>query len=102
MEANFNIMKALSMQIKQLEKCILQQAIPMDNFEFLKGIDGIGVILTWVILLETGDISRFKGPGNYASYCRCVDNRRESNGKSKGENNKKNGNKFLSWAYVEA
>ena len=43
MEANFNIMKALSLQIKQLEKCILQQTIPMDNFEFLKSIDGIGV-----------------------------------------------------------
>ena len=102
MEANFNIMKALGLQIKQLEKCILQQTIPMDNFEFLKSIDGIGVILTWVILLETGDIHRFKGPGNYASYCRCVDSRRESNGKRKGENNKKNGNKFLSWAYIEA
>ena len=63
MEANFNIMKALNVQIKQLEKCILQQAVPMDNFEFLKNIDGIGVILTWVILLETGDITRFKGPG---------------------------------------
>lgn len=25
-----------------------------------------------------------------------------SNGKKKGENNKKNGNKYLSWAYVEA
>jgi len=78
------------------------QTIPMDNFEFLKSIDGIGVILTWVILLETGDINRFQGPGNYASYCRCVDSRRESNGKRKGENNKKNGNKFLSWAYIEA
>ena len=28
MEANFNIMKALGLQIKQLEKCILQQTIP--------------------------------------------------------------------------
>ena len=27
---------------------------------------------------------------------------RISNGKKKGENNKKNGNKYLSWAYVEA
>jgi len=102
MEANFNIMNALNLQIKILEKRILQQAMPMDNFEFLKNIDGIGVILTWVILLETGDITRFKGPGNYASYCRCVDSRRESNGKAKGENNRKNGNRFLSWAYIEA
>lgn len=102
MQANFYIMKALKQQIKQLEKCILEQAQPMDHFELIKSVDGIGVILTWVILLETGDITRFRGPGNYASYCRCVDSRRESNGKRKGENNRKNGNKFLAWAYIEA
>ena len=102
MQANFYIMKALKQQIKRLEKCILDQAQPMDGFELIKSVDGIGIILTWVILLETGDITRFKGPGNYASYCRCVDSRRESNGKRKGENNRKNFNKFLSWAYIEA
>ena len=74
----------------------------MDCFQLIKSFDGIGDILTLVILLETGDINRFKGPGNYASYCRCVDSLRESNGKSKGENNRKNGNKYLSWAYIEA
>ena len=100
--ANFSLMKALTVQIKSIEKCILEQAAPMDNFSLIKGIDGIGDILTLVILLETGDIKRFKGPGNYASYCRCVDSQRESNGKRKGENNRKNGNKYLSWAYIEA
>jgi len=49
LEASFNIMKALNLQIKHLEKCILQQAILMDSFEFIKNIDGVGVILTWVI-----------------------------------------------------
>jgi len=40
--------------------------------------------------------------GNYTSYCRCVKSGRLSNQKKKGENNRKNGNKYLSWAYVEA
>jgi len=31
-----------------------------------------------------------------------VESKRPSNGKKKGENNKKNGNKYLAWAYVEA
>jgi transposase len=38
----------------------------------------------------------------HSSYCRCVDSRRESNGKKKGEGNAKNGNKYLAWAFVEA
>jgi len=40
--------------------------------------------------------------GNYSSYCRCVKAERLSNGKKKDDNNRKNGNKYLSWAYVEA
>ena len=54
------------------------------------------------IALETGDIGRFAGPGNFASYARTVDSRRESNGKKKGEGNAKCGNKHLAWAFIEA
>lgn len=53
-------------------------------------------------MYETGDINRFPDVGNYASYCRCVGSTRLSNGKQKGTGNRKNGNKHLSWAYVEA
>jgi transposase len=53
-------------------------------------------------MLETGDINRFEKVGNYSSYCRCVKSSRTSNQKKKGENNRKNGNRYLSWAYVEA
>ena len=53
-------------------------------------------------MLEVGDIGRFATVGDYCSYCRCVNAVRLSNGKKKGENNRKNGNKYLSWAYVEA
>ena len=53
-------------------------------------------------MLEVGDITRFPKVGNYSSYCRCVNSQRISNGKKKAENNRKNGNKYLAWAYVEA
>ena len=55
-----------------------------------------------ITMLEVGDIKRFSKVGNYSSYCRCVSSKKLSNGKKKGENNKKNGNKYLAWAYVEA
>ncbi len=72
------------------------------GFQKLLEIDGIGKILALTIMLETGEISRFPNVGNYASYCRLVDSKRESNGKKKGEGNKKNGNKYLCWAFIEA
>ncbi|MFC1857605.1 transposase, partial [Thermodesulfobacteriota bacterium] len=72
------------------------------EFVMLTTIPGIGLILGLTIMLEVGDIGRFLKVGNYSSYCRCVESKRLSNGKKKGENNKKNGNKYLAWAYVEA
>jgi len=68
----------------------------------LTSIDGIGLILALTIMLETGDISRFDKVGHYASYCRCVNGARYSNGKKKSNTNTKNGNKYLAWAFIEA
>jgi transposase len=53
-------------------------------------------------VLESGDFARFSHAGHYASYCRTVQSRRESNGKKKGENNRRNGNPYLAWAFIEA
>lgn len=53
-------------------------------------------------MLEVGNINRFPKVGDYSSYCRCVKPERLSNGKKKDENNRKNGNRYLAWAYVEA
>ncbi len=102
LQSHIVIVKALGKQIKSLEQVLLKQVTPSASFNHLKSVAGIGDILAETILLETGDITRFKGPGNFASYCRCVDSRRESNGKKKGENNRKNGNKYLAWAFIEA
>ncbi len=102
LQSHLLMIRALHHQISILEKSILEQISPAPEFHYLKTTPGIGDILAETILLETGDINRFKGPGNFASYCRCVDSRRESNGKKKGENNRKNGNKYLAWAFIEA
>jgi len=102
LQSDIALIRALSIQIKGLEKTILDQVEPIPGFYRLITATGIGNILAETILLETGDITRFKGPGNFASYSRCVDSRRESNGKKKGENNRKNGNKYLAWAFIEA
>lgn len=99
---NLIVMQSLEGQIKRLEAVIKAHVKPAPELGHVKSVTGIGDVLGWVVLLETGDINRFKKVGHYASYCRCVESRRESNGKKKGENNRKNGNKYLAWAFVEA
>jgi len=88
--------------IKGIEKRVKSQVKLRKEFEMLLTIPGIGNTLGLTIMLEVGDIGRFPKVGDYSSYCRCVDSKRLSNGKKKGENNKKNGNRYLAWAYVEA
>lgn len=100
--SNLYIYTCLDKEMKALEKTVLALAKDRIEFGYLLTVCGIGKILGLTILLETGDINRFEGPGNYASYARCVGSKKLSNGKKKGAGNKKNGNKYLAWAFVEA
>ena len=101
-KASISTIHFMRSQIIHLEKAIHKAAKVRNEYKLLKTAPGIGKTLSLTIMLETGPIERFKKVGNYASYCRCVQSNRFSNGKSKGKGNRKNGNKYLSWAYVEA
>ena len=92
-QANCAVMQMLELQINAVETELLRQ---------LKTMAGVGDILSMTIYLETGDISRFNSSGNFASYARMVRSSRESNGKKKGEGNRKCGNRYLCWAFMEA
>jgi transposase len=88
--------------ITRLEKEVFKHLKPRKEYQLLTSIPGVGEILASTIALETGPIERFSDPGHYASYARCVNSEKISNGKLKGRGNKKNGNRYLSWAFIEA
>jgi transposase len=102
LKANLAVMDCLDRQVHTLERRILACAKLSEPFQALKSVSGVGDVLALTIALETGDIGRFASPGQFASYARTVDSRRESNGKKKGEGNAKCGNKHLAWAFIEA
>jgi transposase len=92
----------LSGQIRKIE-CAVQKKLRLrEAYRYLLTSPGVGKILALTIMLETGPIDRFETVGDYASYCRKVPSQWISNGKRKGSGNRKNGNKYLSWAYAEA
>jgi transposase len=101
-QANLDSIRFLTQQIKKIEKTVTKRIKLNPAFQNLLTVPGIGNILAMTIMLEIGDISRFAKVGNFASYCRCVPSQRLSDGKSKGHGNRKNGNRYLSWAFVEA
>jgi transposase len=101
-KANLAVMQCADEQVGILEQTVTERVKLRPQFSFLKTVPGIGRVLALTIMLETGDIRRFRSVGNFDSYCRCVGSQKISNGKRKGSGNTKNGNKYLSWAFVEA
>jgi transposase len=99
---NHQVINFLSKQIVKIEKTVLSKVKLQETYKKLLTVPGIGKILAITIMLETGSINRFREVGNYSSYCRCVSSANFSNGKKKGKGNKKNGNRYLAWAYIEA
>ena len=96
------LLASLDSEIKRLEKRVDQALENHDNYRILQTMGGVGKILGATISLETGDLNRFRRVGNYTSYCRCVRSEKTSNQKKKGEGNRKNGNSYLSLAWMEA
>jgi transposase len=100
--ANLDSIAFLKQQIHRLEKVIRSKLKLNQSFNGLLTVPGIGQILAMTIMLEVGEIGRFAKVGNFTSYCRCAPTQRLSDGKSKGSGNRKNGNRYLSWAFAEA
>jgi transposase len=101
-QANLDSISFLKQQIHKLEKVIKNKLKLSQAFNGLLTVPGIGHVLAMTIMLEVGDIGRFAKVGNFTSYCRCAPTQRLSGGKSKGSGNRKNGNRYLSWAFSEA
>jgi len=95
-------MEALTQSIDKIEQAVIKDAQDIPYYPKLKTLPGVGIILGMTITMEVGDVGRFADAGHFASYCRTVDSQRTSNGKKKGDNNQKCGNKYLAWAFVEA
>lgn len=102
LETQLKLIRTVNLHIDQVEREVVTALKNDPTFAHLQTVPGIGKILGLTITLEVGDLGRFPSVGDYVSYCRCVNATQLSNGKKKGEGNRKNGNRYLAWAYIEA
>lgn len=96
------VLECLEQEIRTIEGTVREAGRTQPGYALLQTVPGIGPILAGTILLEAGDLRRFATVGHVASYGRCVGSEHVSNGKRNGTGNTKNGNKYLSWAFIEA
>ena len=92
----------LTHQIYKIERVVQKKMALKQAYRYLLTLPGVGKILSLTIMLETGPIGRFETVGDYVSYCWKEPSQWMSNGKWKGRGNRKNGNRYLAWAYSEA
>ncbi|WP_372847076.1 hypothetical protein [Pontiella sp.] len=55
---------------KKIEKRVLAEARPTEQYRRARQVPGIGEALGLLVALESGDFKRFPSAGDYASYCR--------------------------------
>jgi transposase len=103
-EVDLAAIDALNEILKKLEWYIEKTARIHDyhSLYLLRSIQGVGQILSLVILYEVQDVNRFPTVQQFSSYAMLVRPVKESDGKWAGRSNKRIGNHHLKWAIKEA
>ncbi len=101
-EAQLRMLDQVEEHIRESEdqiKVIIDQTPEMKR---LMSMPGVGKILSIVIALEIGDVSRFPSPQHLASYAGTVPRIKSSGGRSVYGKVRSDVNRYLKWALVEA
>jgi len=72
------------------------------SMQLLRSLPGVGLILSAVMALEIGDVSRFASAQRLASYCGTTPRVSASGGKIRWGKVRDDVNRYLKWALVEA
>ena len=94
-------LRQLNRSIQQIEKLVLERREPAVLRPSSTRCQAWAGYLGLTIALEVGEIRRFDGRDSLPVIAGRWSGR-TSNEKNKGRNNRKCGNKYLAWAFVEA
>ncbi len=89
-------------QITELEQRLRGVIRETPDMKLLMSLPGVGWVLTAVIVLEVGDITRFGSAERLASYSGTTPRVHSSGGKTRYGPLRPDVNHYLKWAFVEA
>lgn len=101
-QQQLTLLRQIEIQLKQLEHRIMQLIGKSDQMRLIQTAPGIGNILSIVIMMELGDITRFYKPEKLAAYCGLVPRVHSSGGKTFYGRIRRDVNLYLKWAFTEA
>ena len=101
-EVQLKLLDQVKEHIQMCEKQIEEVVEKTPAMSLLTTIPGVGSVLAVVIALEVGDVGRFAGPENLASYAGTVPRIRSSGEKIFRGRVRPDVNRYLKWALIEA
>jgi transposase len=101
-ERLLSILEKLQDEITHFEARMKKEFRPSRLIELLQTLPGVGWILSVVIHLETGDVSRFPCASRLASYSGTTPRVHASGGKVRYGPTRLDVNRYLKWAFIEA
>lgn len=92
----------LDRSVAELDRWIKRVFAETEETRLMKTEPGIGDVLSIVVVLEVGDVSRFTSPSRLASYAGTVPRVHASGGRVRHGRVRPDVNHYLKWAYAEA
>ena len=92
----------LSTEITMLNEVISDLLAGHPGYLVIRQLPGIGPVLAAVIIAEIGDVTRFRRPGQLASWAGLTPRHHESDTTIIGGHVTKQGSRLLRWALIEA
>jgi transposase len=100
--AYLHLIDTLNVEIDDLDREIFTSVRRRRPVVLLKTLPGIGRILAATIYYEIGVIQRFASDKSFSSYCRLAPTIAQSGTTTRTGKNRKQGNRYLKWAFSEA
>ena len=101
-ERLLGILEKLREEITQFEERMKKEFRTSRQMELLQTLPGVGFILSVVIHLETGDVSRFPSAPRLAAYSGTTPRVHASGDKVRYGQTRSDVNRYLKWAFIEA
>ena len=92
----------LDTEIRMLTEVTADLLAGYRGYRVIQELPGIGPVLAAVIVAEIGDVTRFRNPGQLASWAGLTPRHRESDVKVTRGHVTKQGSRQLRWALIEA
>jgi len=101
-ETQLQLLDEVEAHLDRCEQEIREVVKATPEMELLQTMPGVGAILAVVLALEIGDVGRFAGPENLASYAGTVPRVNASGDRMRFGKVRSDVNRYLKWALVEA